>query len=161
VYRCGAKCDYFAFGALPLGLEPLVAPLALDPPFDLEVLPEALFSSFMHLSRAAPVSPTHLEGVAEAPAEPLLLVLGEVAALSELEPALLLLDCAQAAVPNARNAAVTAALMSFTDMRILRLGGERTGPEDPATKVPAQCSGRRRGSTIFVHIARSPGVRRR
>jgi hypothetical protein len=102
-----------------------------------------------------------LEGVAEAPAEPLLLVLGEVAALSELEPALLLLDCAQAAVPNARNAAVTAALMSFTDMRILRLGGERTGPEDPATKVPAQCSGRRRGSTIFVHIARSPGVRRR
>lgn len=149
------------FEELPLELEPPVAPLALDPPFDLEApaLPEALFSSFMHLSRSAPVSPTHLDGVAEAPAE--LLVLGEVAALSELEPALLLLDCAQDAVANARNAAVTAALMSFTDMRILRLGGERTAPEDPARAVPPQCAGRRRGSTIFVHMAQPAHIRRR
>lgn len=136
-------------------------PLALDPPFDLEApaLPEGLFASFMHLSRSAPVSPTHLDGVAEAPAE--LLVLGEVAALSELEPALLLLDCAQDAVANARKAAVTAALMSFTDMRILRLGGEQNWAEDPATKVPPQCASRRRGAIDFVHIARSAGVRRR
>jgi hypothetical protein len=95
--------------ALP-ALEPLL--LGLLAPALPEVEPLALFcSSFMHLSRSALVRPTHLDGVAEALPAFLPLALLE-AALPELG-----LDCAQAAVAKARKAAVTAALMSFNDMR--------------------------------------------
>src|SRR5688500_816738 len=117
----GASCDYFE--PLPPAAPEPEPPL---PPVDLEApalpvleslaLLSSFFSSFMHFSRSSPVRPAHFAGMADAPAEPLLLALPLApAALSAL--GLLLLDCAQAAVAKARNAALTTALMSFADMR--------------------------------------------